>query len=63
MARGQGSVETDFLNGEITLLGRLHGVPTPVSAGLQAWMARAVATGAEVASHDPAAFLAEIPAD
>lgn len=30
-ARGTGSVETDFLNGEVTLLGRLHGVPTPAN--------------------------------
>jgi 2-dehydropantoate 2-reductase len=29
--RGTGSVETDYLNGEIVLLGRLHGVPTPVN--------------------------------
>lgn len=29
--RGTGSVETDYLNGEITLLGRLHGVPTPAN--------------------------------
>ena len=35
LARGGGSVETDYLNGEIMLLGRLHGVATPVNAGLQ----------------------------
>lgn len=29
LARGTGSVEADYLNGEIVLLGRLHGVPTP----------------------------------
>jgi 2-dehydropantoate 2-reductase len=34
LARGTGSIETDYLNGEITLLGRLHGVPTPVNAML-----------------------------
>jgi 2-dehydropantoate 2-reductase len=28
-------LETDYLNGEIVLLGRLHGVPTPVNALLQ----------------------------
>jgi 2-dehydropantoate 2-reductase len=33
--RGLGSIETDFLNGEIALLGRLHGVPTPCNAALQ----------------------------
>jgi 2-dehydropantoate 2-reductase len=34
-ARGVGAVETDFLNGEIVLLGREHGVPTPVNVLLQ----------------------------
>jgi 2-dehydropantoate 2-reductase len=33
LARGAG-VETDYLNGEIVLLGRLHGVPTPVNLAL-----------------------------
>jgi 2-dehydropantoate 2-reductase len=33
-ARGAGAVETDYLNGEIVLLGRQHGVPTPVNARL-----------------------------
>ena len=36
LARGTGTIETDYLNGEIALLGRLHGVPTPVNAALQA---------------------------
>ncbi len=35
LARGSGSTEADYLNGEIVLLGRLHGVPTPVNEGLQ----------------------------
>lgn len=35
LARGTGTIETDTLNGEIVLLGRLHGVPTPVNALLQ----------------------------
>ena len=34
-ARGTGSIETDHLNGEVVLLGRLHGVPTPVNEMLQ----------------------------
>jgi 2-dehydropantoate 2-reductase len=33
--RGTGSIEADYLNGEITLLGRLHAIPTPVNALLQ----------------------------
>jgi 2-dehydropantoate 2-reductase len=32
LVRGTGSIEADFLNGEIALLGRLHGVPTPANA-------------------------------
>ncbi|MET0531989.1 MAG: 2-dehydropantoate 2-reductase N-terminal domain-containing protein [Microvirga sp.] len=32
LARGTGSIETDYLNGEIVLLGREHGVPVPVNA-------------------------------
>jgi 2-dehydropantoate 2-reductase len=35
VARGVGTVESDHLNGEIVLLGRLHGVPTPVNEALQ----------------------------
>lgn len=31
LARATGSVETDFLNGEICFLGRLHGIPTPAN--------------------------------
>ena len=44
LARASGSVETDFLNGEIVLLGRLHGVPTPVNALLQRLAADAART-------------------
>jgi 2-dehydropantoate 2-reductase len=36
IARGAGSVETDYLNGEVALRGRLVGVPTPVNDLLQA---------------------------
>jgi 2-dehydropantoate 2-reductase len=35
LVRGTGSIEADYLNGEICLLGRLYGVPTPVNALLQ----------------------------
>jgi 2-dehydropantoate 2-reductase len=36
--RGLPTVETDFLNGEVVRLGRLHGVATPVNAAVQARM-------------------------
>jgi 2-dehydropantoate 2-reductase len=35
LQRGVGAIETDYLNGEIVLLGRLHGVATPVNETLQ----------------------------
>jgi 2-dehydropantoate 2-reductase len=35
LARATGRIESDYLNGEIVLLGRLHGVPTPVNDMLQ----------------------------
>lgn len=35
LVRETGSVETDYLTGEIVLQGRLHGVPTPVNELLQ----------------------------
>jgi 2-dehydropantoate 2-reductase len=46
LARGAGSIESDFLNGEIVLEGALHGVPTPVNALLQRLAAKAAADGA-----------------
>ncbi|MFI7491352.1 ketopantoate reductase family protein [Micromonospora echinaurantiaca] len=42
LARGAGSAEADHLNGEIVLLGRLHGVPTPANAAVQVAIRRAV---------------------
>lgn len=35
LRRGAGSIEADYLNGEIVQLGRLHGVETPVNELLQ----------------------------
>ena len=32
LARGTGSIETDYLNGEIVLVGRRHGIPVPANA-------------------------------
>ncbi len=45
LVRGAGALETDYLNGEIALLGRLHGVPTPVNAALQRIAAEAAREG------------------
>jgi len=46
LARGAGSIEVDFLNGEIALEGALHSVPTPVNALLQRLASQAAAQGA-----------------
>lgn len=61
VARGQGSVETDWLNGEIALLGRLHGVPTPVNVLLQQEMWRLVTEGGEPGSRSPDELLSLLP--
>lgn len=34
LKRGAGSIETDYLNGEIVLMGRMHGVPVPLNVAL-----------------------------
>jgi 2-dehydropantoate 2-reductase len=43
LTRGTGSIEADYLNGEIVLLGRQHNVPTPVNEALQRLANRAAA--------------------
>jgi 2-dehydropantoate 2-reductase len=45
LARGTGSIEAEFLNGEIALLGALHGVATPVNSLLERLAVRAAAEG------------------
>jgi 2-dehydropantoate 2-reductase len=51
--RGTGSIETDYLNGEVVLLGRLYGVPTPVNQAVTA-IARDLAH-----RHAPAGSMSE----
>ena len=45
LTRGSTTIEAAYLNGEIALLGRLHGVPTPVNALLQEVAAEVAASG------------------
>ena len=65
LARGTGSIEAEFLNGEIVLLGALHGVPTPVNALLQRLAFRAAAEGAGAGSWtlEELSALAGLPAE
>jgi len=60
LARGTGSIETDYLNGEIVLLGRLHGVPTPVNAALQRVAADMARRGAEPGTYPLESLEAEV---
>ena len=60
LARGAGTIETDWLNGEIVLLGRTHGVDTPVNALLQRVAARMAREGAPPGSYTVAELLSEL---
>lgn len=58
-----GGVEVDYLNGEIVLLGRLHGVPTPLNAMLQRRTAELARSGQGPGRWAPEALLAEAEAE
>jgi 2-dehydropantoate 2-reductase len=60
VTRGHDGIETDWLNGEIVLLGRLHGVPTPANELLQHETNRLAREGGPPRSLDPAAALAAL---
>ena len=59
LTRGTGTIEADFLNGEIVLLGRVYGVPTPVNEALQRLANRAAAEHRAPGFMTPAQVLAE----
>jgi 2-dehydropantoate 2-reductase len=59
LSRGTGTIEADFLNGEIALLGRLHGVPTPLNDLLQR-LANTFARERREAGSMPVAELARL---
>jgi 2-dehydropantoate 2-reductase len=60
LARGGRAIESDYLNGEIVLLGRLHGVATPVNELLQRHAGAAARDGRPPGASDEAALLAEL---
>jgi 2-dehydropantoate 2-reductase len=59
LARG-GTVEVDYLNGEIVLLGRLHDVPTPVNELLQRATHRAAAERTDPQTIPASELLAQL---
>jgi 2-dehydropantoate 2-reductase len=60
--RRAGSVEADYLNGEIVLIGRLHGVPAPVNELLRQTVNTMAATRQAPGTVDPADLLAQAKA-
>ncbi len=60
LRRGTGDVEVDYLNGEISLLGRLHGVPTPVNDLLRDAAWRLAAGGLQPGSLSAADLTKEL---
>jgi 2-dehydropantoate 2-reductase len=60
LARASGAIETDQLNGEVILLGRLHGVPTPVNELLRRLASADARAGASPGGHSEAEFLAAL---
>src|SRR5450631_928207 len=58
LRRGTGDIETDYLNGEIVLLGRIYGIPTPANELLQR-LARELATTRHAPGAVPAAVILE----
>jgi 2-dehydropantoate 2-reductase len=61
LARRTGSVEADWLNGEIVLRGRLAGFPTPINALLQRLVADLAATGGAPGGTSEEEILAHCP--
>lgn len=53
LMRGAGSVETDYLNGEIALLGQLHGCPAPMNAAVAALVRKLAREGKPPGSVAP----------
>ena len=54
LSRGKRQLEADYLNGEVVLLGGLHGVPTPVNARLLRIANQTAAKGSPPGSMTPA---------
>jgi 2-dehydropantoate 2-reductase len=58
LRRGTGDIETDYLNGQIVLLGRIHGIPTPANELIQL-LARELAVSRHTPGAVPSAVILE----
>jgi 2-dehydropantoate 2-reductase len=63
LQRATGTIETDYLTGEIVLLGRLHGVATPANRALQDIAARMSRAGEPPGSRSEDDVLRSLPLD
>lgn len=60
LVRGTGSIETDYLNGEVALIARRHGLAAPVNAGVAARARQAAQDGmrpGDISASELAAYL------
>jgi 2-dehydropantoate 2-reductase len=57
LARATGTVEADYLNGEIVLLGRLHGISTPANEAARRLVVEAARHGTPPGALTPSALL------
>lgn len=60
LARGTGTIEADYLNGEVVFLGRLHGVPTRANELLQRRANELARSGQEPGTVDAEELFAEL---
>jgi 2-dehydropantoate 2-reductase len=60
LSRGTGDSEIDYLSGEVVLLGRLHGVPTPANEAIVAATRRLAYAGGPPRSLDATEVLAAL---
>jgi 2-dehydropantoate 2-reductase len=61
LQRRTGNIEADYLNGEIVLLGRIYGIPTPVNALLQTLANRMAREGRAPGSMPIEEVLGQLP--
>ena len=60
LARGTGDIETDYLNGEVALIARLHGLDAPINAALARLSRRAAAEGRAPGELTPQALAEQL---
>lgn len=63
LARGTGSIETDYLNGQIALIAREHGLAAPLNTTIAALARQAARTGAQPGAISAADLAIELGLD